>query len=633
MAHLKSFTHTLPIMILIIMIGFFLRIYHLTSVPLRGDEAFSVQYWAGQPLNIALAQTATIEPHPVLTYAVFRGWGVIAGTSELAMRLLPALAGLLGIPAIFAIGKRLGNNQIGLLAALLFAIHPFEIWHAQDARNYAIWAGLSLIALWLGLRALDNQRRRDWLLYALAASLAANIFYTELLSLAAFGAYVLIIYWRNWKVVVWWAAAAALAVGLSMASFLIIQAPLFARGGYTGSIGGALDVTRLWKHFLPVLNFGEITLPADTLTQTWPLLLIVLLGGLVAIWHNNRRMAIALTLLGIIPPVLLAFISTKLDIFTPRYVLPTTPIYILIFTGLVLYFSRLKHPLVGKTVSMLLLAGWITISGTSLTNYYFDPAYAKARDWPALAHFIQQNAQPNDLIIQSAADPAFGYYYHQSQSAIAPDIPLPQTPQQPIADIQSALQAYNQEKTAIWQVGQEFPDWPNAGIVKNWLDAHMQLVLHDNPGGLNVFAYKNWQVASDEIAQSPFATFSNVTELVGYKVIFPADPSGELTVWLYWKPLKTTSAPLKIFVHLLGEINLTTGSPLWTQDDRYPQNGRISTETWLPSVVYRDVYTLPLNGMLAGMYTLELGLYDPATDTRLPVGSADSYVLQSIQLK
>src|ERR1044071_366098 len=160
MVSTKAFSRMLPIMIAIIMLGFFLRLFHLTSVPLRGDEAFSVQYWAGQPLSVSLAKTATIEPHPVLTYALFRGWGLVAGYSELAMRMLPALVGLLGIPAIYAVGKRLGNRQIGLVAALLFALHPFEIWHAQDARNYAIWAGMSLVALWLGLRALDKQRDR-----------------------------------------------------------------------------------------------------------------------------------------------------------------------------------------------------------------------------------------------------------------------------------------------------------------------------------------------------------------------------------------------------------------------------------------------------------------------------------------
>lgn len=145
--------------------------------------------------------------------------------------------------------------------------------------------------------------------------------------------------------------------------------------------------------------------------------------------------------------------------------------------------------------------------------------------------------------------------------------------------------------------------------------------------------YKNWQVAPDEISQPASASFGNVVDLVGYKVIWPSEPTGNLTVWLYWKPLTTTATSLKVFVHLLGTINPATGSPLWTQDDRFPQNGRISTQNWSPTELYRDVYILPLKDIPSAKYTLEVGFYDPATSTRVPVGGADSYIIQSIDLK
>ncbi len=629
----KHFSRTLPIMILIIMVGFFLRIFHLTSVPLRGDEAFSVQYWAGQPLSVSLAKTATIEPHPLLTYATFRAWGLVAGYSELAMRILPSLIGLLGIPAIFAVGKRLGNKQIGLLAALLFALHPFEIWHAQDARNYAIWAGVSLVALWLGFRALDKGRKRDWLLYTIVASLAANIFYTELLTVAAFGVYVLITYWGKWKTVFSWGLAAAITGTLSIASFIVFQAPLFARGGYTGSIGGALDITQLWKHFLPVLSFGEITLPAETLNNLWPVIMILLIAALLSLWSTNRRTALALTLLALLPPILLTILSTRLNIFTPRYILSVVPAFILIFATFMVDMRHQKPLIVGSIGALVMVGGWLVISSMSLQNYYFDPAYAKAPNWPVLAHYLQQNTQPDDVVIQSAADSAFGYYYHQNQTTEAQDIALPETPKQPSDNIQSALEKYSQEDSAIWQVGQEFPDWPNAGVVKSWLDEHMQLVLTGKPGGLNMRQYKNWQVAPDEISQTASATFGDVVTLVGYKIILPADSSANMTVWLYWKPFTTTATSLKVFVHLLGENNPATGFPLWTQDDRYPQNGRISSQNWSPAEIYRDVYTLPLKDVPTGKYSLEVGFYDPTTNTRLKVGDADSYIIQSLDLK
>jgi 4-amino-4-deoxy-L-arabinose transferase-like glycosyltransferase len=629
----KRFSRTLPIMMIIIMVGFFLRIFHLTTVPLRGDEAFSVQYWAGQPLNISLAKTATIEPHPLLTYAIFRGWGLIAGTSELAMRILPALIGLLGIPAIYAVGKRLANRQLGLLAALIFAIHPFEIWHAQDARNYAIWAGMSLVALWLGLRLLDKQRKQDWLLYTVAASLAANIFYTELLTVAAFGLFVLIAYWGKWKAMFAWASAAAIATALSLGSFIIFQMPLFARGGYTGTIGTTLDTSQMWTHFLPALSFGEITLPPETLTSLWPLVAIMLIAGLIILWDNNRRRALALTLLALLPLLLLTVISTRLNIFTPRYVLSTVPAFILIFANLLIYIAQQLPRKVTTLIAIILLGGWLFVSGTSLRNYYFDPAYAKARNWPALAHYLQQNTQPNDLVIQSAADSAFGYYYHQVQAAEAPDIALPETPAQPTTDIESKLASYSQQKNTIWQVGQEFPDWPNVGTVRTWLDNHMQIILSGQAGELPYRVYKNWQVASEEISNKTDAAFENAAKLIGYQIIYPPQNDENLTVWLYWKPLTTTASPLKVFVHLLGPVNPATGFPLWSQDDRFPQNGRISTQTWSPDDIYRDIYTLPLKNVPAGSYTLEVGFYNPDTNTRLKVDDSDSYILQSIELK
>jgi len=48
--------------------------------------------------------------------------------------------------------------------------------------------------------------------------------------------------------------------------------------------------------------------------------------------------------------------------------------------------------------------------------------------------------------------------------------------------------------------------------------------------------------------------------------------------------------------------------------------------------VFRDVYSLPLAGVPSGEYTLEVGLYDPASGERLPVGNSDSYTVQSVTI-
>jgi uncharacterized membrane protein len=132
----------------LILIGFALRLYRLDASPFRGDEAFTAQYWT-LPLDQSLTQIATIEPHPALTYASYYLWGTVVGTDEFPLRMFPALVSLLALPALYGIGRHIGGRWAGLLAAFLWLLQPYALWHAQDARNYALWSGLSAVSLWL----------------------------------------------------------------------------------------------------------------------------------------------------------------------------------------------------------------------------------------------------------------------------------------------------------------------------------------------------------------------------------------------------------------------------------------------------------------------------------------------------
>ena len=121
-----------------------LRLHRLESVPLRGDEAFSVLYWADLPVAKSLTQIAHGEPHTPLVYLVARIWRHILGGIEsvFALRMLSVLGNLLGVSAMYALGWRLsGARSVGMVAALMWALHPFEIWHSQEFRNYGYWAG------------------------------------------------------------------------------------------------------------------------------------------------------------------------------------------------------------------------------------------------------------------------------------------------------------------------------------------------------------------------------------------------------------------------------------------------------------------------------------------------------------
>ncbi|MBC7293371.1 MAG: glycosyltransferase family 39 protein, partial [Thermoleophilia bacterium] len=189
--------------------------YRLDAVPLRGDEAFAVQYWAGSPTEV-IPDLADQEPHPLGTFVSFWAWKRIAGASEFAMRYFPLLGNLLGAAAIAALAQRLFHDRrAAILAAALWAVNPHLIWHSQDVRNYALWAALSPLAMWLFVRAADRNRARDWALYVVAEFAALYMFYLEGLLLAVQASYILI-FRRSWRV-----AASALAAWIVLGVGLV----------------------------------------------------------------------------------------------------------------------------------------------------------------------------------------------------------------------------------------------------------------------------------------------------------------------------------------------------------------------------------------------------------------------------
>lgn len=612
------------LVIVIAIAGFALRLHKLGSVPLRGDEAFSAQYWAGLPLGQSLATIATLEPHPALNYAVFRAWGKLVGTREFPLRALPVLANLLGIPALYALGKRLGGRWTGVLAALFWAIHPFEIWHAQDLRNYGIWAGTSAVALWLGYRALERDRRQDWILYAVGAAIAANIYYDEWLTMAAFALFAVITRWRQWGALRRLFLAQAPALITSVLSFLILQWTLLIRGGYGGTTGG-FDPALL-PSFLTTLTFSK-DLPAEFTAAIWPLILLILVVGLWIVWRSNHEKTLFLGLVGFVPLLLLCVLSLKLKIFAPHYVLSTIPAYVLIvaigftsppaplrkrrggprqFDARPINFSQAR-----KWGSIAVAGLWLIGAGYALHNYYDDPAYTKAPNWPSAMGFARQYVTADDVVVQLAIDPAFGYYYDLPALNIA----LPSYPMQTADDIQARLQEYTTGRKSVWLMGQTFPDWPNYGVVEDWMNDHYQSVLNTQVSGLYVEEFLPWEVRDDEIMQPPLATFGDVAELVGTHIV--ELPNGERTIWLYWRALKQSNVPLKVFVHIEGILYPTNETILASQDDQFLQNGRIGTDNWQPGTVYRDVYDLPAFTRPLTSYSISVGMYDETSGDRI----------------
>jgi hypothetical protein len=114
---------------------------------------------------------------------------------------------------------------------------------------------------------------------------------------------------------------------------------------------------------------------------------------------------------------------------------------------------------------------------------------------------------------------------------------------------------------------------------------------------------------------SPTIAFDNLATLIGYDLdavnVSPTDP---LTVTLHWRAQRTAERSYVVFVHLVAEGQIIA------QSDQAPNQGARPTTGWLPGEFIADTHVLTLPSETEpGRYTLVIGLYDPATDQRLPV--------------
>lgn len=611
----------LALLVALILAGLALRLFRLDAFSFRGDEAFTVLNWVSQPLQETLQSEIPLkDPQPPLAFALFRGWALLFGTGEFTLRLLPVLVSLVGIAGMYALAHHVGGRSSGLLAAALWTLQPALIWHAQDARPYAIWVTVSTCAAWLALRALKRGRRLDWLLYVLAATLAAYLYYLELFVLVAVNLYAFLSYQRHGAVLRRWLVA-QLLIGLLLAPWYL-QQRLLLGSGYGGTAGG-LEPLRLFTWLMPSLQFGS-SLPDALLERSALLVGCALLAGLWLMARRQRQLALFTGLSAFLPPLLLGLAALRLDVFVPRYVLASIPACILLLVELGLGLWRSAWP--ARVLAIAIYGTWLTLTLFSLGNAWFTPTFAKAPDWRGLTRYLGKQTSANDLVIQAAADEAFTLYHADTTDFLR----LPANPLQEVAEIHGALESAATAYDSIWLVANPPPGWPNRHVAADWLAGHLQLIIETQIGTLPVRRYRTWEVQERELAAATLATFDDIVFLDG---INQGRTPDSLVIELIWRVRGPAAATLKGFVHLYGPARPENGSPLWTQDDQFIQDGRVDTRDWTRGMLLRDVYTLALDGVPPGNYELRVGLYDPESGARvlLPDG-ADTIHAGTVEL-
>ncbi|HSN74291.1 MAG TPA: glycosyltransferase family 39 protein [Anaerolineae bacterium] len=655
---------------LVMLLAAALRFFRIGHQSLWADEGNSAAM-AGRSLAEISARAAA-DIHPPGYYWLLALWSRIFGDGEAALRALSALWGILLVWLVYQIVSRLFDRRTALVAAFFAAINPFLIYYSQEARMYAQLAALAALLFYgltryilhesIVLRADGSSKTMSFsglatgvILFAAVAGLYTHYTFPVMVGVATllYGLWV----WNSRR------RGFVQVRFLHWAMLLIIMAffylPWFGtawnqlmnwpRSGQGAALGDAL------AQVLAVLALGPVSpIEPDSL---W--LVVFLALFILGLWPwvraNGRRahwLSWGLPLLWLAAPVALVLLG---GLFKPAYMkfllMAAAPFTMLLGRGVTGFMEALARgqwsrrtatPLsgrrksgknvppqpasapapsspVGKLLSYLWLAVAIVLvsipTGITLAAYYFDPAVARD-DYRSIAAYISAVAGPDDSIILNAPGQreVFEYYYQGPLPLYGLPEQRPPDEAATLARIEEIAGQHPHLYTLYWATEESDPNQ----LIESWLDTHAYKAEDLWQGNTRFVIYATQQPTDDWPLQTSDVLFGDQIRLASYALSSQEITSGDvLQLQLNWQAERQPDADYTVFVQLLDERDQVVA-----QRDAPP--GDRPTSEWQPGETIADNHgVLVPHGTAPGDYRLILGMYNPATGERLPVGEQD----------
>jgi len=363
---------TMLFLSLITAVGALLRLNGLKFQSLWYDELVTLTISSGKNISqvIALARQDT---YPPLQYFITHFVVNYIGNSETMLRYPFALAGIVVIPFMFLLGRRLFSAKEGLMTAALTATLYCPVYFSQELRAYSLLLLFSVASVYFLLRITASLRKEVspslWVLaaYVGSALLCAYSHYSGLLFVFLQASFVL---------------AQFVARSHGRKTLLIVFAAILL--GYLPWVSGLLFQLH---HVLPRFQTGAPHLfsfleAVAFFFRSSPELLVVLIFFLLYPLYRSplsrKEFLLALLLTG---PFLLLYMLSKcgLTIFELRYLLISLPAaYLLAARGIILLSEKIKQ----QEALPMLLSCLLAVALIS-SRYYTTPAKPQHRETAA----------------------------------------------------------------------------------------------------------------------------------------------------------------------------------------------------------------------------------------------------------
>lgn len=648
----SRFRHCLSLLF-ILLLAFALRSYHLEAHSLRGDEAATVLY-AALPLTDLWELSRITDPHPPLYYALLHPWQLILGEAAWTMRFFGVLASTLSVAVLYRLARlTVQLTDISLLAAFLLAINPLQIWLAQDVRSYPLFTLMGLLSsslLWLTLHPpIKKSPLSSFLsppLYILFTVAGLYIHYYTIFLIAFQGLFVLLNYRHFWpKRWLWLTGQLIIA--------LLILPGLSLAYGFIGEAAGGIDTLPLseilWRAATALLT--GFTLEAEWGRWVSLALMPLWLLGLTVLLSHHKLAGSFWGLFFLIPVGGVIALSIDRPFFKERFLIQAQPAFCLLLATGFLTLKKLRRPIDGLRIDYLgnVLAvgsflGLLWLNGLALNNYFYEPAYAKAKPWRLYHDYVTDRARPGDVMLTNFPEAAVSYY---SPNAL-PFFVVPEERDRSVTYRLERTTQIAQAYDRIWFVPLMNQGFDETGAVLHWLDRHADRVNQIFFPTYNLNLYLSPPTIERLMIRQP-VTFAHKIQLLGYQIfdkqgdsrlespspanekfILTIKPEQPFNLSLYWQAHQPTARPYTVFVHLIAEDGFNR-----TSQDNQPVWGSYPTTDWPASERITDKYqlTIPV-GSPAGDHQLRVGWYDSQTGERVNrLNSEAEFILLDVMIR
>ncbi len=517
--YVRHMTRILFQAVLVTLTGALVRLVALDRHAIWLDEAISLDIVTRNSLPSLWAFLQAWDTHPPFYYQILSVWTGIVGDGLGMLRMPSALFGILTIPAFYVLALLLTRRRTAFLAALLFALSPFQVDVAQEARMYALltlWVVLALVFLVALLRQPNlASARMFWIglvLCQVGAAYTHNTggpFLTACLNVP-----VLIWIWRARRGVVF-AAYPSLNTRGFVVNWVTMQVAAVIMwlpwaGAFWQQTGRILqefwiqpaDVFRVWG---TVSRMAFAHLPLAPEVHAVPTLLLVGLALIGFIRLRRQPIPFGLMLSGMLVPGLLAWGANLIQPLWHERSLNWISLffYLLVATGISgterapTLWHRAgfgdRYLLPGLQMLVILFVTLLQVWG--LSQYY---QHGEREGWREAAAYVATSAQAGDAIVFHAnwVQLPFMYHYEQTSDVALLLIPVPEevfagnvAEPRMTRDLLPALAARLPPGKQIWLVYSH--DWYTdpEGLVPALLADHRTLIVEKEFPAIQILLY------------------------------------------------------------------------------------------------------------------------------------------------